>query len=117
MIQKEIFEHKGEYDMKKENHKTIFDKQQFKYLTIPVEIFRLDDLNCAEKMVLARIHYWSKKNTCYETNEQLGQLIGRSASQASRIVRKLRERNYVECFYPNKRTRQIYSKINSKTDT
>ena len=91
--------------------KSIFD-ESFKYLNIPVEILRLVDLSCAEKMILARITYWTiRGRQCYESNRQLGELVGRSGSQASRIVKNLKAKGYVEADTPSPRRRYLSSNV------
>jgi len=80
---------------------SIFSKN-FKYLNIPREVFDLKGLNLAERIILSRVIYWSRKGrACRETNRQFAELIGQSEGTARRAIANLIKLGHLDGYYLN----------------
>ena len=89
----------------KSGGKSIFDSN-FSYLKVPREVFDIEGLNCAERMILARIIFWTRKGlACRETNRQFAELIGQSEPTAKRVVYRLIGLKLVDAHYVNVKQR------------
>ncbi|MCM8808218.1 MAG: helix-turn-helix domain-containing protein [Candidatus Omnitrophica bacterium] len=106
-IKKETFEVKDlkekdkivEYLIKKgiysfEQLKELFESS---YILIPFELLKRKDLSLTEKILCAELVSLSRKNGyCYATNEYLGEKIGLSRRNISRILKKLKEKKIIK---------------------
>ncbi|MDA3732132.1 winged helix-turn-helix transcriptional regulator [Niameybacter massiliensis] len=64
------------------------------YVTMPIEILSLENLNLQEKFILSLAR--SFENGCFLSNAQIAQLIGISKGRVSAIISKLVKENYLD---------------------
>lgn len=93
-------EEKQQNEINRENAKLAFN---FKYLTIPADLFKLG-LSSNEVIILAFIHSWLCEDSqrFYFTNEQISQIFNIDVSTVSRILKNLKEKDLIDIGYKRK---------------
>lgn len=87
----------------KKQPKSIFD-EKFEYLKMPIEVLKIPKLRFAEKGILSRIVFWTRKGMpCTHTNAQFAELTGQTERNAGRAVANLLKRGLADAIYRNNR--------------
>lgn len=71
--------------------------QKLKGLWIPAEILLNKDLSDKEKIILSMILYLSEeRKSCFASNKYIANIVNVKADRVSKIIRSLREKNYIK---------------------
>lgn len=71
-------------------------ERDFKGVWIPKEIWLAEDIGWSAKMLLVEIDSLAVNNECFATNEYLAQFFGLSKDRISKLIRELRDKDYIE---------------------
>lgn len=87
-------------------------KRDFKGVWIPKDIWLAKNLSWTEKLVLTELDSLDNDDGCFATNEYLGTFFGLSKDRISRIVSKLKEKQYINVeFIYKENSKQIDKRV------
>lgn len=66
-------------------------------IVIPKDLFKVNDLSWSEKIVLSLIRHYELENPGFShTNREIAEAIGIGRDQVSRILNRLKKKDYIE---------------------
>ena len=91
--------------------------RDFKGIFIPKEIWLDDDLSAIEKIILSEIYSLDVEDSdgCYASNEYISNCFGLSKRSITRLLKELKDKEYIRIEYSKEHFRKIYTNIDIKS--
>jgi len=87
-----------------------------KYIKIPMVIVSDKNISNSAKILYGYVLLLSHLNGyCYATNRKLSKFLGTTSRTITKLIKELKDRDYIELKYINVSTRKIYINNNIKT--